>query len=78
LKVPHHGSRYSADPEFFRAVSPKVALIGVGYRNAFHLPTQETLDELNKVGCKVYRTDLNGTITIVSDGKSYSVKAVRE
>ncbi|MCL2760806.1 MAG: DNA internalization-related competence protein ComEC/Rec2 [Desulfuromonadales bacterium] len=78
LKVPHHGSKYSASPEFFRAVSPKVALIGVGYRNAFHLPTKDAIDDLNNIGCKVYRTDLNGTITIISDGKSYSVKSVRE
>ena len=33
LKVCHHGSRYSSTKEFLEAVSPEVALIGVGKNN---------------------------------------------
>lgn len=31
-------------------------------------PKQATLDKLNAIGCKIYRTDQNGTITITCDG----------
>lgn len=64
LKVPHHGSRHSAMPEFFRAVSPQLALIGAGYRNSFGLPSEEVLDELSRNAARVCRTDLDGTVTV--------------
>src|SRR6185369_2214306 len=65
LKVPHHGSRYSCLPDFFRATAPAVAVISAGYRNSFHLPSPMTLSELGRVGAAVYRTDLDGTVTVV-------------
>ncbi|HEY5975272.1 MAG TPA: DNA internalization-related competence protein ComEC/Rec2, partial [Geobacteraceae bacterium] len=64
LKVPHHGSRYSALPEFLLAVAPPLAVISAGYRNSFHLPAQETLEQLKLEGCRVYRTDQDGTVTV--------------
>lgn len=78
LKVPHHGSRYSALPEFFHAVSPQIALIGAGYRNGFGLPTEDALNELSKTACEIYRTDRDGTITVhtVSDGENLVISSV--
>ena len=79
LKVPHHGSRYSALPAFFQAVSPKVALIGAGYGNSFGLPSRDALDGLRKTSCAVYRTDLDGTVTItgVNDGENLVISGVK-
>jgi competence protein ComEC len=68
LKVPHHGSRYSASGAFFGAASPAIALIGAGYRNSFHLPAREALDALDGLGVTIFRTDLDGTVRLVSDG----------
>jgi len=65
LKVPHHGSRYSSGPEFIAAVSPRVALISAGYKNSFGLPAADTLQKLSAKGVRVYRTDLDGTITVI-------------
>lgn len=45
-----------------KAVSPKIALIGVGKDNKFGHPKEETLNKLSKL--KVYRTDLHGEVTI--------------
>jgi len=79
LKVPHHGSRYSALPEFFRNVSPRVALIGAGYRNGFGLPSPEALKLLSERGAEIYRTDIDGSVTVrsVDSGKSLLITAVK-
>jgi competence protein ComEC len=72
LKVGHHGSHTSSGASFISAVSPAVSIIEVGAGNDYGHPHQETLDRLQRVS-KVYRTDLDGTITITTDGSSYSV-----
>ncbi len=72
LKVGHHGSRTASGTPFISAVSPEISVIEVGAGNDYGHPHQETLDRLQKVS-KVYRTDLDGTITVTTDGSSYSV-----
>jgi competence protein ComEC len=62
LKLPHHGSRHSSSMAFLMAASPKIAVVSAGYGNSFHLPSQETLDRLNTLGIRHYRTDLDGTV----------------
>lgn len=64
LKVGHHGSTSSTSPEFLKTVSPAYAVIFVGNDNTYGHPHQATLDMLNTAGVKIYRTDLNGTITM--------------
>jgi len=72
LKVGHHGSRTSSSASFINAVSPTVSVIEIGAGNDYGHPHKETLDRLQKVS-KVYRTDLDGTITITTDGSKYTV-----
>ncbi|KAF0216843.1 MAG: competence protein [Geobacteraceae bacterium] len=69
LKVPHHGSRHSNSIPFLRATAPEIAVISAGYGNSFHLPAQETLDSLHRLGITVYRTDCDGTVEAVHDGR---------
>ena len=64
LKVPHHGSRYSTGPDFLDAVSPEIATISAGYNNTFGLPSAETVAQLSAKRISIYRTDLDGTITV--------------
>ncbi len=64
LKVPHHGSRYSTGPYFLDAVSPEIAIISAGYNNSFGLPAPETIEQLSAKNIMLYRTDLDGTITV--------------
>jgi competence protein ComEC len=73
LKVAHHGSRYSSSTAFLNAVLPAVAVISVGAGNPYGHPHQETLDRLSAVGATIYRTDLQGTICVESDGVTYWV-----
>lgn len=62
LVVGHHGSKYSTGKELLEATKPETAIISVGENNPYGHPAQETLDRLIEFGCKVYRTDLHGTI----------------
>ncbi|MCC6345933.1 MAG: DNA internalization-related competence protein ComEC/Rec2 [Nitrospirales bacterium] len=62
LKVPHHGSRFSAGADFFRAVAPHIAVISVGRGNRYGHPHRETLGMLGAV--QVFRTDRDGAVGI--------------
>ena len=67
LKVAHHGSESSSCSEFLSVVKPQVAVISVGVDNLFGHPSPEVLDRLDKT--HLYRTDLQGTIELITDGK---------
>ena len=67
LKVAHHGSKTSSTKEFLNLVTPKIALIGVGKDNKFGHPNYEIIERLEEAGCKIYRTDEMGEITIKVD-----------
>jgi len=76
LKVAHHGSGGSTSELFLEKVQPKVAVISVG-SNYFGHPHPKVIKKLEK-GCpKVFRTDLNGTVIIKSDGKQYYISTLR-
>ena len=72
LKVPHHGSKYSSSQSFLEAITPELAVIEVG-KNSFGHPTQETLDRLTQVKTQIKRTDQDGDVVIVSDGKKWQL-----
>jgi len=74
LKVGHHGSATSTSQAYLEAVKPELAVVSVGEGNRYGHPHQETLDRLRAEGVAVYRTDLQGTIKITTDGVNYSVK----
>lgn len=77
LKAGHHGSKTSSSQPFLDAVKPSIAVISAGSGNRYGHPTQETLAKLNTMSVKVYRTDLNGTVIINSDGSNISVRTER-
>lgn len=76
LKVAHHGSSYSSTDVFLDRVKPYYAVISVGKNNIYNHPSNKTLEKLNKRNIKVYRTDLDGTITFTSDGENLSVQTL--
>jgi len=67
LKVSHHGAGNATSQAFLEAVKPMIAVISVGKDNPFNHPAKAVLDRLR--GVKVLRTDLCGTVEIVSDGR---------
>jgi competence protein ComEC len=75
LKVGHHGSNTSTSEEFIAEVGPEAALIEVGAKNRYGHPSPDILSRLENFGIKYYRTDLNGDIKLISDGKNYLISA---
>ena len=68
LKVGHHGSSTSTTAAFLAAVNPKIALISCGADNSYGHPHRETIAGLSSVSAAIYRTDLHGSISVLSDG----------
>ena len=74
LKVGHHGSNTSSSLKFLEQVKPQIAVIMVGEGNSYGHPNEETLEKLQGINAKIYRTDENGTITITSNGTECKVE----
>jgi competence protein ComEC len=74
LKVAHHGSATSTTPELLNAVHPQFAVISAGYHNSFGHPRQVVLDRLQAAQVRTYRTDLQGAVTFLLDGKSVEAR----
>ncbi len=75
FKVPHHGSKTS-DPGSLLAARATIAIISSGCENNFGHPAAPTLDAL--AGTKILRTDVNGRISISTDGRSMMARYERE
>ncbi|MFO0676345.1 MAG: ComEC/Rec2 family competence protein [Polyangiaceae bacterium] len=68
LKVAHHGSKYASSRKMLGAVHPKFAVISCGLANDYGHPNGETLTRLHEANVTFFRTDLDGTIDLVSEG----------
>jgi beta-lactamase superfamily II metal-dependent hydrolase len=75
LKAGHHGSSTSSSSAFLSAVTPEVVIISVGAGNTYGHPHQEAMDRILAAGTKyVFMTDIDGTITLTTNGSSeYSI-----
>lgn len=79
LKIAHHGSKYATSEDFLKRVQPEVAIISCGSWNRYGHPAQVVLDRLQTYKTKLYRTDLQGEITITTKGgPDYAVKTAKE
>lgn len=70
LKVAHHGSASATDADFVEYIGAETAVISCGANNAYGHPAKKTLDTLESVGVRTYRTDTHGHIrvTVKKDG----------
>ena len=74
LKFGHHGSSTSSTEEFLQSVDPDYGIISCGVDNKYGHPHKETLQKISKYNIQAYRTDTQGQITLISDGKNISIK----
>ena len=81
IKMPHHGSCTDSLYRFLRTFMPDYVVISVGANNIYGHPAQRTIDMMTneKSGWnpKIYRTDQDGDIVVLSDGNKISVKTTR-
>jgi competence protein ComEC len=73
LKVGHHGSKNSTMPGFLAAVRPRVAVISAGEDNPYGHPNPELLERLANAGVRVLRTDRDGAVHVLTDGKQLEI-----
>ena len=76
IKVGHHGSRTASSPAFLAAVRPQAAIVSVGRNNYGH-PAPETLARLVEAKIALWRTDREGTVSVTTDGRNYTVQGAR-
>jgi competence protein ComEC len=69
LKVGHHGSKTSTTQPFLDAVAPSIGIISDGFENSFGHPHRDVLARLAGRGAAVLRTDLDGLVTVRTDGR---------
>ncbi|HEY6489371.1 MAG: ComEC/Rec2 family competence protein [Terracidiphilus sp.] len=70
LKVGHHGSVSSTQPEFLARVAPQWAVISCGLHNRYGHPRREVLDALQSANVRTFSTDIHGAACFRLDGKS--------
>ena len=73
LKVPHHGSRYSSSLPFLQMVRPQAVVFSARNYGKQQFPHPMALARYQKLPCQIYRTDLDGAITIETDGTGFKV-----
>lgn len=73
LKVAHHGGKESTAPEFLDLARPEAAVISVGRNNYGH-PSDEVIQRLHLAGSRIYTTEKNGAVIVISNGNSYRIK----
>jgi competence protein ComEC len=80
IKISHHGSKYATSKDFLDRVKPEVAIVSCGAWNRYGHPAQAVLDRLKAANVKLYRTDLQGEITITTRGKTddMTIKTAKE
>lgn len=66
----HHGSEYSSSTAFLQAVSPEAVVVSCGKDNSYGHPAKAAMERIQATKASLYRTDLQGTIMVTSDGIS--------
>jgi competence protein ComEC len=75
LKAAHHGSRDATNAVFMKRVAPRYVVISCGAGNEYGHPHPQALRAIkSSAGLKgLFRTDLEGVITLHSDGRTISM-----
>lgn len=74
FQVPHHGSKTGINQGLVDQIRPKLAVISVGKNNKYGHPSKEVIEILRNQDIKTLRTDQDGEVEIVSDGKLWNVR----
>ncbi len=70
LKAAHHGSATSTSAEFLLATRPAAVIFTAGRDNRFGHPAPVVVARVQASGAQMFRTDVDGAISITTDGRS--------
>ena len=70
LFVPHHGGFSSSTELFIRKILPRIAVVSCGTDNIYNVPHPDVLNRYSMMGTKIFRTDKNGAVSIITNGKN--------
>ncbi len=71
LKVGHHGAKTSTSTQFLKNSKPELSLISCGLNNQYDHPDVEVVSNLEEWSGRLLRTDLQGSVELVTDGEKY-------
>ena len=74
LKLPHHGSRFSATDRLIDKLQPENCLVSVGYQNRYHFPASQVVEYLQQRDIPLYRTDLSGSLQAQFVNNGWQIK----
>jgi len=77
LLAPHHGSNTSSTKVFLDKVQPKSVIISCGWRNRYGFPHILVLKRYKNLDLTIFRTDIDGAVTITSDGHYHKIKTFK-
>lgn len=72
LKLGHHGSGNATNKYVLSQTTPQYAVISVGANNQYGHPHDNVIKLLEENGIEIFRTDIHGSITAISDGTNIS------
>lgn len=78
LKIGHHGSKNSTTSQFLAAVQPRIGIISSGEGNPYGHPSPELLERVEKAGIRIYRTDFDGAVHVLTDGTGLTISCFVE
>lgn len=78
LFMENHGSSISSFDAFLDVVNPKLTMFSVDDNDGSGLPESKVLDALNQRNIDFYKTDCNGDIKLISDGKSINISTAKK
>lgn len=78
IKIPHHANEifHKGFEDFLALVDPSIAVLTMG-PNPYDAPNPEMIAMYEKNVERVLRTDLHGTIVVISDGRTLQVETER-
>jgi beta-lactamase superfamily II metal-dependent hydrolase len=65
----HHGSASSTTWDLLERALPEYVVVSCGKDNSYGHPHEETLEKIQSIDARLFRTDLQGTVVAVSSGK---------
>ncbi len=75
LKVAHHGSGTATTDALVARLAPRIAIVSAGTGNPYGHPSAATVARLEEAGARLFRTDLDGSVELSTNGTDLTVLA---